>query len=110
MNKANFYKDSEVVEVEWWLSWCHEYPDLFWARLRVFANARADVAFQGESKTFGFNDKEFAHHFVSEDEFSLFENVNEEDKKDLEIPPDVVIELPTWAEKNCKEFEYIGDY
>ena len=110
MNKKDFYENNAIVEIEWWLSWYCEYPHLYWARVRVFANEKADVAFQDENKTYGFNNKEFAGYFVSEDEFSLFQNLDDEDRKGLEMPPDVEIELPTWAENDFSGFTFIGDY
>jgi hypothetical protein len=110
MDKSDFYRNVQVINVEWWLSWCHEYPDLFWARLRVFSDGKADVSFQDENKNYGFNSEEFAGRFLNEDEFSLFENMDEEDMKDLETPLDVEIEKPNWAEKSFEEFIYIGDY
>ncbi len=60
----DFYSNSEIVETEWWLSWCHEYPNLFWARLRKFSNGKADVLFQDENKIYGFESAEFAGYFI----------------------------------------------
>lgn len=105
-----FYQNSKVEKVEWWLAWCNYYPDLFWARLRVFSNGRADVLFQDGDKTYGFDKKEYAEYFLSEDEFFLFQNLDKEDKKFLEIPPDFSLELPNWTDKEVKEFRYIGNY
>lgn len=105
-----FYFNCEIEKLEWWLSWCHEYPDLFWARLRKFSNGKADVLFQNENKAYGFDSEEFAGYFIAEDEFSKFENIREDDRNDLEIPKDVLIETPDWGNKEVKDFEYIGTY
>lgn len=105
-----FYQNCEVIKVQWWLSWVNEYPDLYWARLRTFSNGKADVLFQDESNSYGFDNEEFAGYFISEDEFIRFENIDEEDKNDLEIPKEVLIETPDWRDKEVKNFEYIGTY
>jgi hypothetical protein len=105
-----FYLDCRIEKVEWWLSWCHEYPNLFWARLRIFSNGKADVLFQDENKTYGFENEEFAGYFISQDEFSKFENIDEEDRNGLEIPEDALIEIPDWENKEVENFEYIGKY
>lgn len=110
MTNEDFYQNAQVIKVEWWLSWCHEYPDLFWGRLRVFSNGKADVVFQDEDKTYGFINKESAQSFLGEDEFSAIENIDDDDKRDLEIPFDFKIETPNWAEKNFENFIFIGEY
>jgi hypothetical protein len=108
--RNEFYQNFKVEKVEWWYSWCHEYPNLFWARLRTFSNGKADVLFQDENKTYGFENEEYAGYFISEDEFSRFEHLDDEDKKDLQIPLDIVIETPDWGNKEVRNFEYIGNY
>jgi hypothetical protein len=105
-----FYQNAEIVKVEWWLSWCHEYPDLFWARLRIFSDGKADVLFQDGNKLFGFDNEEYAGYFVSEDEFGKFENLDEEDKTFLKIPKDTNIQTPIWKNNEVKNFIYIGKY
>ena len=89
-----FYRECEIEKVEWWLSWCHDYPNLFWSRLRKFSNGKADVLFQDEDKTYGFDNEEYAVFFISEDEFSNIENIDEDDRNDLEIPKGTLIETP----------------
>ncbi len=109
--KANkFYSKSKVEKVEWWLSWCHEYPNLFWARLRTFSNGKADVLFQDEYKSYGFDNEKSASNFIAEDEFSKFKNLDSEDRNDLEIPADFIIKIPDWGIKEVNDFEYIGTY
>ncbi len=105
-----FYQDCEIEKIEWWISWCNEYPDLYWARLRRFTNDKADVLFQDEIKSFGFDNEEDARHFISEDEFSRFENMDEEDRKDLESHTDLIIKTPTWENNEVSDFEYVGTY
>ena len=108
LTAREFYLDNKIEKVEWWLSWCHEYPDLFWARLRRFSNGKADILFQDENKAYGFENEEYAGYFISQDEFSKLENIDEDDRKDLEIPQDIVIEMPDWENREVKDFEYIG--
>jgi hypothetical protein len=72
MNKHSFYEGKTLTKVEWWLSYCSEYPDLLWARLRVFSDGSADAAFE-ELKVYGFDSREYASYFLSEDEYTSFE-------------------------------------
>jgi hypothetical protein len=75
-----FYNNCQVEKVNWWLSYCHNYPDFFWARLRLFSSGKADVMFQDENIIYGFDNEEFAGYFISEDEFIEFnENFDEEE-------------------------------
>ncbi len=106
-----FYNNSEVKKINWWLSYCHEYPEFYWARLRTFFNGKADVLFEDEYIIYGFDNNEFAGYFISEDEFIEFdENFDEEDKKFIVVPKDFIIELPDWAEREVEDFKYIGKY
>ena len=110
MNKSDFYKNPQPFKIEWWLSSCHNYPDLYWARLKVFSDGKADVAFQDENKVYGFTKREYAEYFLGEDEFWAFNRIDEDDKKELEIPLDIEIKLPAWSAKIFEEFIYIGEY
>lgn len=106
-----FYRDSKVEKVEWRLSSCHEYPDLYWARLRRFSNDKADVLFQDDDKIYGFDSAEFAGYYISEDEFSPFdESFEAEDRNFIEIPKETEIQKPDWENKKVNNFEYIGKY
>ena len=105
-----FYQNAEVVDVDWGYSWCHEYPDLYFARLRTFSNGKADVLFQDETKSYGFDTRTYAANFISEDEFSRFVNIDEEDRHDLGIPIDTTVTAPDWEAKEAIDFEYIGEY
>lgn len=105
-----FYENAEVVKIEWWLSWCHLYPNLFWARLRVFADGKADVLFQDSNKLFGFDNEESASNFVSVEELSNFEDFDEEERKFLEIPDDTEIQTPIWENNEARNYIYIGKY
>lgn len=110
ISSSQFYRDNKVVKVEWWLSWCHEWPELFWGRIRYFSDGKADVLFQDETKLFGFDDLDSARNYVSEDEFSNLEHMGVESLRDLLIPEDIVIETPNWERKQEFAFEYIGKY
>jgi len=106
-----FYKNCKVKKVNWWLSYCHSYPDFYWARLRTFSNGRVNVLFQDEDKTYGFDNERFAGYFISEDEFIEHnENFDEEDREFIETPKNFVISLPNWADRETKTFKYIGKY
>lgn len=105
-----FYQNAEIVSIVWWYSWCHEYPDLYFARLRTFSNGKADVLFQDETKAYGFDSQAYAANFISEDEFSRFVNIDDEDRRDLGIPIDTPVTTPRWEAKEVTNFEYIGKY
>jgi hypothetical protein len=108
--QKEFYSNVEVEKVEWWISDCFEYPNLYWARLRVFSNGKADVLFQDKEKAFGFDGIQSAGFYLSEDEFTGFDRLDEEEKADLRIPKDLFVNYPNWANKEVRKFEYIGNY
>lgn len=110
LTSKEFYQGCEVEKVQWWLSYCHEYPDLFWARLRKFSNGKVDVLFQDEGISYGFDNEEFAGYFISEDEFSKFENIDKKDRNDFKIPEGVLIETPDWKNKEVIDLKYLGTY
>lgn len=108
MDKRSFYKNKTLAKVEWWLSYCSEYPNLYWARLRVFSDGSADAAFE-ESKVYGFDRREYASYFLSEDEYKLFDSIDEQDEVDIGVKK-ADVSLPSWADDACAEFEYLGRY
>jgi len=110
VSSSRFYKGGQVAKLDWWFSWCHEYPDLYFARLRTFSNGKADVLFQDENIAYGFDNEDSAGHFISEDEFSRLACIDENDKKFIKVPNDVIIEPPSWGSKEAFEFKYIGKY
>ena len=107
---GKFYRDVQIVNTIWLYSWCHEYPNLFFAHVRVFSNGTADARFQDESKVFGFDSEDSATNFVQEDEFSRLEHLDNEERELLEIPADVIVIAPDWKDLEDFEFEYIGKY
>lgn len=110
ISKDCFYENNKVEKVEWWLAWCNLYPNLYWARLRIFTDGKVDVLFQDEDKSYGFDNKDSASNFLCEDEFTSFRDFDEEDREFLEIPLDVFIQTPNWINKEVNFFEYIGNY
>lgn len=107
MDKNSFYKSKTVVEVEWWLSECSEYPDLLWARLRLFSDGSADAAFD-ESDVYGFDDRRFASSFLSEDEYISFKSMDEEDEAEMGVKKSE-ISPPSWKSEPSR-FRYLGTY
>jgi hypothetical protein len=105
-----FYRDVQVEKVEWWYSWCHNWPDLYFARLRTFSNGKADVLFENEKKSYGFDSEESAGDFIAGDEFSRLNCLDEEDRAFLEIPIDAVVAAPAWSDAEVSNFEYLGKY
>lgn len=108
IDKHSFYKGKTIAKVEWWLSNCSEYPDLAWARLRVFSDGTADAAFE-ESKLYGFDSREYASYFLSEDEYISFESMDPQDKTDSSLKKSEV-SPPSWAEDTRADFKYLGTY
>ncbi len=107
MDKRSFYEGKTLAQVEWWLSYCSEYPDLAWARLRVFSDGSADATFE-ESKVYGFATREYAGYFLSEDEYIPLVSMDAQDEagigaKKADISP------PSWDDVRA-EFEYLGTY
>jgi hypothetical protein len=108
--KEAFYLNKSVVTIDWWLAWCNQWPDLYWARIRHFDDGSADVLFQDETKQYGFVDLESAEHFVAEDEFWRFRNLDDEDREFMEVPEGVGMIEPEWFDKTVKGFEFVGRY
>jgi len=108
MDKRLFYEGKTLAKVEWWLSYCSEYPDLAWARLRVFSDSSADAAFE-ESKVYGFDERKFASYFLGEDEYRPFDLMDEQDEANIGVKK-ADISPPTWSEDAGAEFEYLGTY
>jgi hypothetical protein len=108
MDKRSFYEGKTLAKVEWWLSYCSEYPDLAWARLRVFSDGSADAAFD-KSKVYGFDDRKYAGYFLGEDEYMPFDLIDEQDEADIGAKKSD-ISPPTWEDDALAEFEYLGTY
>lgn len=108
VTRKEFYKNKAVVKEEWWLSYACEYPNLLWARLRVFADGSADAAFD-EDKIYGFDKEESAEFFLSEDEYIRFDLMDDEDREFIGA---LGVELlpPVWTEDNFLYFKHIGEY
>ena len=108
VDRYSFYEGKTLIETEWWLSYCSEYPDLAWARLRVLSDGSADAAFE-ERKVYGFDNREYASYFLGEDEYIPFDSINEQDERDIGAKK-ADIALPTWKDPVDVTFEYIGTY
>lgn len=97
-----------MSKVEWWISYCSEYPALYWARLRVFSDGSSDVAFEA-AKVYVFDDRKYASNFLSEDEYMPFDSMDEQIESQIgakksEISP------PAWMEDESAEIQYLGTY
>ena len=108
MDKRSFYEGKTLAQVEWWLSYCSEYPDLAWARLRVFSDGSADAAFEA-SKVYGFESREYASYFLSEDEYMPLDSMDEQDESDIGVKK-ADISPPSWKDDARSEYEYLGRY
>jgi len=108
MDKHSFYEGKTLTKIEWWLSYCPEYPDLAWARLRIFSDGSADAAFD-ESKVYGFDDRKYADYFLGEDEYMRFDSMDEQNEVDIGVKKADILP-PNWGDDAPAEFEYIGTY
>jgi len=102
-----FYANKTITRVEWWVSYCSEYPDLAWARIRVLSDGSADAAFD-EGTVYGFSNSTYAANFISEDEYWRLESLDNEDLREIGAEG---IELcpPNWRAFGGS-FEYLGKY
>jgi hypothetical protein len=80
----NRVKTGGVEKVQWWLMWC-DFPNLNWARLRVYADGSTDV-FDMDGRTSKFPNEEAAREFLAEDEFTELSLLDEEDERKLGVP------------------------
>ena len=107
IDAKTFYAGKTISEVEWWISSCCKFPELYWGRLRVFSDGTADAAFD-ESDVYGFDDREYAGYFLAEDEYTRFARMDAQDEENIgekasELTP------PTWSDTPMR-FHYLGTY
>lgn len=111
MTKADFYRDKAVVAVEWWLCSC-SLPGLRWARLRVFGDGTADTCWDEGTTLYGFDGREPAGFFLSEDEYVRFggpSGWDAEDERGTGVTA-AEVRVPQWADTPSQPFEYLGTY
>lgn len=109
MDKDSFYQNKSVVDTEHWLEDCSPYPNLHWARLRVFTDGSADVMFLSENKAYGFDSKTHAIHFLSEDEYVAFYDLEPDERTALNLVF-TNFGMPQWPADPPQTFEYCGRY
>lgn len=82
-------------------------PDL--GRLRIFDDGTADSTFGPREKLYGFESRDYAGYFLSEDEFVCFNRMDAEDEREYGI---VLAEIrpPQWEADPDQQFEYLGTY
>jgi hypothetical protein len=108
VDKDSFYEDKALKEVEWWISYACEFPELHWGRLRVFSDGSADACFS-ESHIYGFANRDSAENFLAEDEYTRFATLDEEDEKIIGVKASE-ISPPSWDDITSIEFNYLGEY
>ena len=106
-SKAEFYKGKTITEVEWWMSYACQYPELYWGRLRVLSDGSADAAFD-EANVYGFDNREYAGHFLAEDEYTPFATLAAEDEE-MSGATASQMSPPNWSDTSAK-FKYLGTY
>lgn len=104
MTKEDFYRGKDVASVEWWLHDC-DLPALTWARLRVFKDGSADVCWEEGGTLYGFDKREFAAYYLSEDEYGRLAGKDQEyGIRFAELTP------PVWLDPTEQTFKYLGSY
>jgi hypothetical protein len=75
-----------LLKEEWWLDWYvdQQFLDVTWARIQVFSDLSAEV-FDMDGRTMYFEDEALADNELSEDEYRRFDDLDEEDEKDLGV-------------------------
>ena len=73
-----------IVHTEWWLMWC-DFPNLNWARLRVYADGSSDV-FDMDGRLIKFATAQEARDDLSEDEYSELSHLDNDDEGELLMP------------------------
>lgn len=84
--------NKKITEEAWYLMYC-DYPDLHWARLRVYDDETAEV-FDLDGETWKFEDVEDAKIWLCDDEYTPFNSLDEEDEEELGVPLSS-IEIPS---------------
>lgn len=72
-----------AIKETWWLMYC-SYPDLHWARLRVYDDGSAQT-FHFDLSKYNFLNEEEAVFFLTEDEYTAFDNLDAEDEQEIGI-------------------------
>lgn len=108
LSQTNFYHNKTVMMTEWWLEDC-AFPDIHWARLRVFSDGTADVTFREGDLLYGFMNQESAGYFLSEDEYMRFASLDADDEQAYGIPL-TALTPPQWSDDDHQPFHYIGTY
>jgi hypothetical protein len=65
----------ELVETTWWLEWCAP-EDWHWARLQIFDSGESQIL-DCDGNYHSFNNKKDAKYWLSEDEYSKYEDLIE---------------------------------
>lgn len=74
---------SHFAKEEWWLMYS-SFPDLNWARLRVFESGESEV-FDMDGKTHSFKSEKDATNWLLEDEYISIKSLDSEDEKEYAI-------------------------
>jgi hypothetical protein len=76
-------KQKNLIKEQWWLMSC-DFPDLNWARLRVYDDSSAEI-FDCDGSTYSFSDEQEARWDLVEDEYQEFNDLDQDDEQDLGI-------------------------
>lgn len=73
-----------IAKTTWWLM-CSSFPSLNWARLRESTDGKADIL-DIDGRLLSFDSLEEAKLELLEDEFRLFENLDDDDYREIGLP------------------------
>jgi hypothetical protein len=107
MDAKTFYAGKTVSEVEWWISSCCQFPELYWGRLRVFSDGTADAAFD-EEDVYGFDDRKYAGYFLAEEEYTRLHTLDAQDEQNIGVKSSELTP-PTWS-GTPERFHYLATY
>jgi hypothetical protein len=107
MTKMAFYRDRRVVRCDWWVGESR-LPEVHWARLRVLDNGSADVTWEDDEVTYGFESTESASNFLLEDEARAVVNLDEADLDEARVDRKTLIP-PDWSSWVPESSRFLGN-
>jgi hypothetical protein len=97
---------SNDAHTDSWYLMYSSFPNLNWARLRVFASGLAEV-FDCDGRTTKFKSRQEAVNWLLEDEFCSFEKLNEEDEAECGIVLKEIVPPAATTESELKAKMYV---
>ncbi|MEH2164425.1 MAG: hypothetical protein V7K38_26095 [Nostoc sp.] len=99
------FQEKPILKENWWLMCC-SFPNLNWARLRVYDDFSAEILDCDGSK-YTFSNEEEARYFLMEDEFTQFESLDREDEQEISISLSLIHIPKGKNERQLREKMYV---